>query len=336
MQSTSQDSSERFHAFVEQASKGRNSLPRILIGLCIILAVWFAGTFALMAGGAYALHFGWLPAQWAPRSSGNAFFAFAESRAGLVAAILTVGCIWPGVWLAVRLVHRRRLATLFGAESRIAGGDFWRALLATLIVAVLISLVTLLTEPKLTATGISPVTWLIALPIALVVLLIQTSAEEVLFRGYLMQTLAQRFRSPWVWAVAPALLFALAHWFPDAQPWMNAAVIFSIFLFAMGAVLLVKATGNLGAAMGMHFANNLVAFLFVTAGPPGQALAFFATPSVDDPSWTISDAAIGGLLQIVMMAAILALLLLKGSPLRLKSPQPAEYRTGVAAETPAR
>jgi membrane protease YdiL (CAAX protease family) len=332
VQSNSQYGSKNFRAFVEQASAGRNSLPRILIGLAIIVAIWFAGTLALMTAGAFALSAGWLPAQWVTPADGNAFAVFAGSRAGLVTAILTIGSIWPGVWLAIRLVHRRRLSTLFGREGRIAGGDFRRALLATLIVAVLVSLVTLFIEPRPVATGISPITWLLVLPVALVVLLIQTSAEELLFRGYLMQTLAHRFRSPWIWAVTPALLFAMAHWFPGARPWMNATVIFSIFLFAMGAVLLVKVTGNLGAAMGMHFANNVVAFLFVAADQRGQSLAFFVTPSIDDPSWTVPDAIIGGLLQIVMMAGILALLLLKRSPFRLS--QGKDDGKEIAAESP--
>jgi membrane protease YdiL (CAAX protease family) len=308
---------EAFARFVEQASTGRNSLPRILIGVVLIVVVWFAGTVALLGGGAMATIMGWIPRSLVPATGIGPWEEFLTSRVGLVTMILTLGSIWPGVWLATRLLHKRPLQSLFGGTRRLAGGDFLKAALATLLVAAVISTVTLFTEPRVTRTEMTVAVWaLVLVPVALV-LLIQTSAEEILFRGYLMQNLAHRFRSPWVWAILPALLFAVAHWSPGAQPWMNAMVIFAIFLFAMAAVLLVKATGNLGAAMGMHFANNVVAFLYVTAAEHGQSVALYVTPGIADPTWTVTDAIVGAAFQAVMTTGILTLLLWRGSPLRL-------------------
>ena len=43
---------------------------------------------------------------------------------------------------------------------------------------------------------------------------VQISAEELAFRGYLMQGLAARFRARAVWWGLPALLFGLMHWNP--------------------------------------------------------------------------------------------------------------------------
>ena len=48
--------------------------------------------------------------------------------------------------------------------------------------------------------------WLMGLAPALVLILWQVSAEEVAFRGYLLQQLRARVRSPLVWAVLPAFL----------------------------------------------------------------------------------------------------------------------------------
>lgn len=323
----------QFAAFVARASAGRNSVPRILIGTVLILAVWFAGTLALMSAGAIGLLAGWLPQSWTGPGSDNAFADFAGSRVGLATAILTLGAIWPGVWLAIRLVHRRRLRTLFGADDRIAGTDFGRAMAATLLVAVAVSAFTLVTEPKVARTDLPLSSWLTMVPVLGLILLIQTSAEEVLFRGYLLQSLAHRFRSAWVWAVLPTAIFASAHWFPGAKPWMNATVIVSIFIFAMTAVLLVRRTGNLGAAMGMHFANNLVALLFVASASGEHSVSLYVTPSIEDPGWTVMDAVIGGAQQVVMMGVILLLLTWRRSPLRIGHASPADG--GAAAAQPA-
>lgn len=315
MASTDDSPQDAFSAFVAQARQGRNSLPRIFIGTVIILAVWFAGTVLLMSLGAFAEATDWLPPGWGSAAEGKPFTDFAQSRLGFAAMLLTLGFIWPGVWIVIRLLHKRKLRTLLGATGRLAWGSFGRAFVATVVVAGLVSLVTLFTEAKIERTDISLVRWLIALPFLAILLLIQTSAEELLFRGYLLQTLAARFRAVFVWAILPAAVFAAMHWAPGAQPWMNGMAVFSIFVFAMSAVVLVRLTGNLGAAMGMHFGNNLVALLFVSSGSASQSFAFYVTPSIEDAGWTVADAVTGGILQMALTGGILALLLWRRSPL---------------------
>ena len=116
-------------------------------------------------------------------------------------------------------------------------------------------------------------TWALFLLPILFFAFVQTSSEELLFRGYLQRGLAYRFRSPLVWAVLPTLVFTALHWNPTAVLGMNIGVAVSIGAFAALLALLVYATGNLGAAMGAHFGNNLVGFLLIshddTLGKPG-------------------------------------------------------------------
>jgi hypothetical protein len=111
---------------------------------------------------------------------------------------------------------------------------------------------------------------------------------------------------------------------------MLVVIVFAITLFALGAVALVWATGNLGAAMGMHFANNCVALLFLTNGNDAGTLSLYIMPPIDDASWTIGDAVAGGVQQIVLVGAVLALLLSRRSPVRLRG-APEEHQTAAAA-----
>lgn len=317
MDSTDGGRPAAFGRFVARAGEGRNSLPRIIFGSLLVVAVWFSGTLALIAGAAYASTLAMLP-DWIGFFGADPLEGLRNSRIGMAVGILTLAAIWPGVWLALRFLHRRRLDTLYGADGRLAWGDFTRAALVTLAVAVAVSLVNLFYEPSVERSSLPLSTWLALLPAMAVILLLQTSAEEILFRGYLLQSLAHRFRSPWIWAMAPTLLFALAHLAPGARPWMGALIVFAIALFALAAVALVWATGNLGAAMGMHFANNLVALLFLANGTDATALSLFIMPPIEDQGWTLGDALAGGLQQIAMIVAILGLLLSRRSPVRLR------------------
>ena len=319
-----------FGRFVARAGEGRNSVPRIILGSLIVVVVWFSGTFAIIAAAAYVSMMGMLPELTGAFAS-DPLKGMSETRFGMALSIFTLVAIWPGVWITVRLLHKRRLHTLFGASGWLAWGDFRRAALVTLAVVVVISLVNMAYEPTVERSSLALSTWFMLVPVMAVILLLQTSAEEIFFRGYLLQTLAHRFRSPWIWAVAPTLVFAVAHLSPGAQPWMGVLIIFAIALFALGAVALVWATGNLGAAMGMHFANNLVALLFLTNGNDAGTLALFIMPPVDHASWTIGDALVGGVQQIVFVGAVLALLLSRRSPVRLHGAAVEHEATAVAS-----
>ena len=111
--------------------------------------------------------------------------------------------------------------------------------------------------------------WAAWLPLALPLLLVQTAAEELAFRGFLMQCLAARFARPLVWFLLPALLFGALHWNP-AELGANASLV-ALSATVIGLVLadVTAKTGNLSAAIGLHFANNVTSLLVVSL--PGAA-----------------------------------------------------------------
>ena len=99
-------------------------------------------------------------------------------------------------------------------------------------------------------------------------LAIQTAAEEMAFRGYLMQGLAARFRSAWIWWVLPALLFGMLHWDPGTYGPNAWLVMLGVGLTGLLLGDVTARLGNLSAAMGLHFANNAAVLLLVA--PPSQ------------------------------------------------------------------
>jgi membrane protease YdiL (CAAX protease family) len=123
------------------------------------------------------------------------------------------------------------------------------------------------------------------IPFAIVTLLlipVQTTAEEVFFRGWLMQWFSQRFSSIWVLAALSGIVFAVPHMAnPEAlnQP-LLAFITYASVGFVWGWVTVRDR--SIEIAIGAHAAHNL--FLSLIAGYEGGALpaeALFVTDSAE-------------------------------------------------------
>ena len=174
-----------------------------------------------------------------------------ETVAGVVAANLAIGSAILVAAALMRLLHRRRATWLWSVSP----GVRWRFLLACFLVGlvVLIGLQLLLTGVPALKPQPDVVAYIVAI---LVTSPIQAAAEEVLFRGYLMQALGLVWHREWFAIVGSALLFALFH---GTQ---NLPLFADRFAFGLIAGALVWRTGGLEASIGAHIANNLGAFLW--------------------------------------------------------------------------
>lgn len=188
----------------------------------------------------------------------------------LIVSLSAIGAIWAALALLLPVMHRRSLASVLappdpGPSARllpglVAGG-------ALICVVLVVGLLPALVDP-----------WRYALErnylldgyaayaaVAVVAIVFQASAEELVFRGYLQQQLAARCRSPWVWAVLPSLIFGWLHFDPRAPIDQAAAYVFAASLFGLTAAYATWRTGGLGLAIGMHVAINLIAILGINA-----------------------------------------------------------------------
>lgn len=204
--------------------------------------------------------------------------------------------------VAARLLHGRGPGSLIGPGARTVR----HFAAAAGLVAALYGLSMLLWSTGFEAErNLAPGLWLRLLPLGLLLVLVQTGAEEAIFRGYLLQQLAARFAHPLAWLVLPALLFGVLHFDPltmGANAW---AVVASATLFGLAAADLMRATGSLGAAWGLHFANNCVAILGVGTKGSITGLALYVTP------YTVDEVAVTApliLADLVTLALVWALL----------------------------
>ncbi|MDW3223801.1 MAG: type II CAAX endopeptidase family protein [Paracoccaceae bacterium] len=191
--------------------------------------------------------------------------------------LASFGFMILGVAIALRVAHKRGFADVFGDRA-----TCFAQMRAVLAILLLINLVVWILPPwDMGAPLVSNMnlgTWLILLPISLTAVLIQVSAEEVLFRGYIQQQLAARFSSPLIWMLVPAVLFGFGHYMPEeAGPNATAIAIWAVVFGILMADLTARA-GTLGPAIIVHFINNVVAILIISMPDNLSGLALYLSP----------------------------------------------------------
>jgi len=122
-------------------------------------------------------------------------------------------------------------------------------LLGFLLNAFCILIASLHGDIQLTFYGIEP----ISLILIFVMVFIQSSAEELICRGYLYQKLLHRYHHPMIAMVGNAALFAVLHLLNNGVTVLS---VINIFLCGMAFSLLVYATDSLWIAMAAHTAWN--------------------------------------------------------------------------------
>ncbi len=107
--------------------------------------------------------------------------------------------------------------------------------------------------------------FLILAVIVIILIPIQTSAEEYLFRGYMMQSLGSIVRNRWFPLIATSIAFGLLHSAnPEIAKFGNVVYIFYIGSGLFAGIMTLMDEG-MELALGWHAANNMTAALLVTA-----------------------------------------------------------------------
>lgn len=272
-------------------ARPRAQLWRTVLGL--ILAAFFALLIAVLAVLPVAFVLG--PAQLQDRLPS---LVNGDTPAGVVSLLLSFLPQMLGLLLAVLVLMRRGPLSLTG-PFRPALRNFIRVGLPLFGLSLVFMPLTLQSDSvsqNLTLAQQRP--WL---PAALLGLLIQTATEELIFRGYLQQQLAARFAARWVWLGVPTLLFGLAHYAPGPSGVVTVMTMLWAACFGLAAADLTARTGNLGAAIALHFTNNVSAILLVgLAGnlggltlyqitvPPGDMTSMYLYLAMDGVSLLVS------------------------------------------------
>lgn len=110
---------------------------------------------------------------------------------------------------------------------------------------------------------------------------IQTTAEEVFFRGWIQQRLEKPGRSIWLVSVIGGLLFALPHL---GNPEVNGELFLALLGYGSTGFMLAWVSmrdRSIGIAIGAHAANNIVAGVIVSSSDSAlPSASIWTTPAV--------------------------------------------------------
>jgi membrane protease YdiL (CAAX protease family) len=262
---------DRFDAFVTPA-KARKSGWFLVLGLVLIVIFYLEFMYLIIfllscfigVGETLTTKFGWIMRLLASRDTPLAMVATLSTFVGMIGSVL----------LTAWILRERSPLSLLGK-----GPVLRNMLISGSILALLLTFSTLVAHLFFDMQPNLPLTiWFKWLPIALPLLFIQITAEELIFRGYLQQELAARYSSPKIWMLVPSLVFGALHWDTEQfgpNAWL---LVVGTTLFGLFAADITARTGNLGAAIGLHFANNFFALFITTIDGSMTGLGLYLTP----------------------------------------------------------
>jgi uncharacterized protein len=220
-----------------------------------------------------------------------------------------------GIVLAIRFVHGRSMRSLVTPDRSLDWKRLFQGALLWFGIGGVTSVLEALLYPGRYVWTFDPVRFFPFALIALILVPIQTSTEELFFRAYVLQGVGSHFRNIWVLSAISGILFMAPH-FLNPEAGVNFPLM-GLFYFSMGAFLafITLRDGRLELALGVHAANNLFSFIVVNSTTTVLSSPSLFTSQVLDPVFSVPTAIVGMFLFVLLMLRPLRTKLVQEPPL---------------------
>lgn len=230
----------------------------------------------------------------------------------LLFVLFTFAPIWIGVWAAMKFIHHIPMKVLFGPSGKLDLQLLFKAFFIMLFLGVGIEggfqFIPVISkyisyEPNRILALSDWAKWLFPV---LLFIFVQSAAEELVFRGYLLQLIWSK-SAGYVYAVVlPSLIFGLLHF--DSQSYGTNAWYYCINTFVVGSLLclITLHTGSLALAFGLHWGGNTVSLVFFGIYGNLDGMALWLT-YLDPKSTAMGVALIFSTFLIVLIYSLWAL-----------------------------
>ncbi len=181
----------------------------------------------------------------------------------ILVAPLSAGCLFLLFW--VRFVHGQSLRSLTTSRPSIDWKRIFFSFALWASITIATTLLAYFFQPEDFVFNFRAQAFFTFLILAVILIPLQTSFEEYLFRGYIMQGLGVITKSRLVPFVTTSVLFGLMHIAnPEVGKMGNIILVYYIGTgFFLGILTLMDE--GLELSLGFHAANNLVGALLVTS-----------------------------------------------------------------------
>ena len=279
--------------FIAQAYKALHEFWRYLVGSVLIIAASTIGQipFTLAILGKL-----WMDNQGSPEELGNTMGSLDQATLmgvldkNLTLFLLLLSFVFAlgGVFLAVKYLHKQKMKDVITTRKKFDWGRVWFAFIMITIYTIGTTLLSYYIAPEEFEVTFDLIPFLILCVVAILFVPIQTSVEEFVFRGYLMQGFGVLAKNRWFPLVMTSFIFGGLHYFNPEIGAMGDIVM--VFYFGTGLLLGIMTLMDEGMelALGFHAANNLISALLVTADWTAfQTYSIFK--DISDPTAGIVD-----------------------------------------------
>lgn len=259
--------------FLEKVYSGRNNWFLYVFSLIIIFAATQLGSIPLLIY-IFCKNPEMLSSFAHPQSgdaiqnsTSMAISAATSTNLGLALTLLSFVVGFFSIFFVIKYLHGKKATDIVTGRNRVDwgriffGAGIWGGLT---ILAFAIQMI--FSDNSNIVFQFEPVNFIVLVIISLLFFPFQTSFEELLFRGYLMQWCALLFKYRWVALVITGVVFGIMH---SANPEVDA---FGMWIampqyILMGLILGYVAIKDDGTelALGLHMANNILAAITFTS-----------------------------------------------------------------------
>ena len=188
-----------------------------------------------------------------------------EPNLNLFLMLLSFAVGLLGLFVVVKYFHKQSLISLTTSRKKIDWKRFWLIFFVWGIISSSIVLVDYFNSPADYVLNFKLVPFLILCVVAIIFVPLQTSFEEYLFRGYLMQGIGVIAKNRWVPLIITSVVFGSLHLAnPEVEKLGYVIMIYYIGTGLFLGILTLMDEG-MELALGFHAANNLFTALLVTA-----------------------------------------------------------------------
>lgn len=188
-----------------------------------------------------------------------------DSNLTLFLMLLSFAVGLVALYFVVKWLHKQPFVTLTTSRRKTDWGRVWFGFGLIAITTIVLTLVDYYSNPENYIVQFDAVPFIILAVISIIMIPLQTSFEEYLFRGYLMQGLGTIVGNKWLPLIVTSVVFGGLHFFnPEVDKLGPSIMVYYIGTgFFLGIITLMDE--GLELALGFHAANNMVGAMLVTA-----------------------------------------------------------------------
>lgn len=247
--------------FLEQAIKPSNKFWKYIVGSLVIILASTIGQIPLLV----AIGIKSMKSDANFPSSNEEIMKFLEPNLNLFLLLFSFVTAIIGIYFIVKFLHHQTFLSLTTARAKVDWSRILFSFIVWSIITIGSTVIVYYSNPEDFIVNFKPIPFLILVIIGVLMIPIQTSTEEYVFRGYLMQGFGNLSKNRWFPLLMTSLIFGMMHIFnPEVE---KMGYIILVYYIGTGLFLgiLTLMDDGMELALGFHAANNLIGALLITA-----------------------------------------------------------------------